>query len=163
MCLVPSSEAGGGWGRERAGHRCGRPRSSGPCAGRHPRLRLEDSLRGSSVPELPWPVRTRRLSTFAARGQVAQSARKIPRSPTERCPGHAKIAGDLRGGLASFDQADSVSNLAVGDHAGPAPEVLSWTVVHRFARLSRIRGASFRPVHPPRRAAAGRPAGPRDA
>jgi hypothetical protein len=40
----------------------------------------------------------------------------------ERCPGHAKITGDLRGRLAAFDRADSVSNPAGGDPAGPATD-----------------------------------------
>jgi hypothetical protein len=40
----------------------------------------------------------------------------------ERSPGHAEITGDLRGRLAASDQADSVSNLAGGDPAGPSAD-----------------------------------------
>ncbi len=50
---------------------------------------------------------------------------EFPRPSVERCPGHHEIPGNLRSGLAIFDQTESVSNLAVCDPARPTAEVLS--------------------------------------
>lgn len=41
------------------------------------------------------------------------------------CSGHSEITCGLSSGLAAFDQADSASNLAVSDPAGPATKILS--------------------------------------
>ena len=47
------------------------------------------------------------------------------RPSIERCSGHSEIAGNLRGGVAAFNQADSASNLTVSKSAGSAAKVLS--------------------------------------
>ena len=47
------------------------------------------------------------------------------RPSIERCSGHSEIAGNLRGGVAAFNQADSASNLTVSQPAGSATKVFS--------------------------------------
>lgn len=41
------------------------------------------------------------------------------------CSGHSQVAGNLRSRFTAFDQADGASDLALGDPAGSAAEVLA--------------------------------------
>lgn len=52
-------------------------------------------------------------------------ALECSRPSIERCSGHSEIAGNLRSGVAAFNQADSASNLTVSNPAGSAAKVLS--------------------------------------
>lgn len=52
-------------------------------------------------------------------------AREYSRPSIKRCSGHSEITGNLRSGFTAFDQADSASNLTVGDPARSAAKVLS--------------------------------------
>ena len=62
------------------------------------------------------------------RGKEAEDAacelgRECPGPSIKCCPGHSKIAGDLRGGFTAFDEPESASNLAIGDPARTTAEV----------------------------------------
>lgn len=60
-----------------------------------------------------------------SKGDAPRLVRECSRPSIESCSGHSEIAGNLRSGLAAFDQADSAWNLTVSDPAGPAAKVLS--------------------------------------
>lgn len=58
-------------------------------------------------------------------GDAARLACECSGPSIKRCLGHSEIAGNLRSGVAAFDQADSTSYLTVSDPAGPAAKVPS--------------------------------------
>jgi hypothetical protein len=65
---------------------------------------------------------------MAVKSQFNMAVRLVgecSRPSIERCSGHSEIAGNLRSGLAAFDQADRTSYLTVSDAAGPAAKVPS--------------------------------------
>ena len=56
-------------------------------------------------------------------GDATRLVRECSRPSIKCCSGHSEIAGNLRSGLAAFDQADSAPNLTVSDPAGSAAKV----------------------------------------